>query len=119
MASELTISGFNVTYSKSGARVSIPISQIAITISGTVIAQGVVSAATAGTEITGLPTAPGYCYLRNLDATNYVGAGPDSAATSVKLTPTNHTALYPLWGTSFFLKANTAACNVQYAIFSI
>jgi hypothetical protein len=119
MANELVVSGFNITYSKNGSRVSIPVSQISLTISGNVIAQGVVSVATAGTEITGLPTAPGYAYVRNLDATNYVGVGPDSAATSVKLTPTNHTALYPLWGTSLFMKANTAACNVQYAVYSI
>jgi hypothetical protein len=122
MANELVVSGFNITYSKGGARVTIPVSQASITVAGTVIAQGIVSVGTSAEAVVELPASLGMCYLRNLDATNYVEFGEaNTALGGGKLsssTAGRNWAWYPPNGTTLYLKANTAACDVQYVVFS-
>lgn len=118
MASELVVSSFNITYSKGGARVTIPVSQLAVDISGTVIAQGVLTSTTSATAISGLPGTPGYAFVRNLDATNFVQVGPDNTNWAVKLTPGRPWAWLPLYGTALYHKADTASCSLQFVIFS-
>jgi hypothetical protein len=77
---------------------------------------GQVSIGTTDTTISfaGL-TALGWCYLQNLDATNYVDFGPDSSGmiAAVRLKPGEPGMLIRLVpGTTYKAKANSAACKV-------
>ncbi len=123
MANELVIGSHNITYVKGGARVTVPIPQRSITVAGTLIAQGVISVGTSAELISELPTAMGFAVLINLDATNYVVFSElNTALTGGKLWPTTtglNYAEYSPSGTTLYLKANSSACDVYYAIFSI
>ena len=59
-------------------------------------------------------TTPGVCYLRNLDDTNFVEFGP-TAGDYFKLLA-GEAAMFRFSGTSLFLKANTAVCNVEIVV---
>jgi len=60
----------------------------------------------------------GWCYLRNLDTTNYVQWGfatTDYGGRMEAGEPAGPFRLEP--GITLYLKANTAACNVRIAVF--
>jgi len=116
MANELTISAA-IAYAKSGATVNRSVPSASHTISGTAVAQGVASIATSDTTITNV-AAPGYVFVKNLDATNYVQVGPDATNWFIKLKATQW-AIFPINGTALHAKANTAACDLEYIVFSL
>lgn len=59
----------------------------------------------------------GYCYLINLDATNYVEWGTTSTDYCGKLEAADYAGPFQLnAGKTLYLKANTAACEVQILI---
>ncbi len=59
-------------------------------------------------------TAPGYLFIRNADATNYVQVGFATTVYHIRL-KAGQVALLPVepGETDIFLKANTAACDVE------
>ena len=59
---------------------------------------------------------PGYVYVRNMDATNYVEVGI-TASYTIKLLAGDF-ALFPA-AAAIYAKANTAACNVEYIIIEL
>lgn len=63
---------------------------------------------------------PAWCFIRNLDATNYVQVGQDNASTMRELIrlPAGGFAVFPMDAglSALRCKANTAACNVYYYI---
>jgi len=54
--------------------------------------------------------------VRNMDATNYIQVGHLTGSYSIKLNPGEGFAGLTWGGSSVFVKANTAACNVEYLI---
>jgi hypothetical protein len=63
---------------------------------------------------------PGVCYLRNLDATNYVQWGPATTVYQGRLKASDIPACFRLdpGATTLYLKANTAACNVLVTVYA-
>jgi len=118
MSQELKIGSTNITYNKGGAKTSVAIDALAVDVSGTEVAEGVVSVATTAGALT-LPAAPGLCFVKNLDSTNFIQVGPDATNWFVKLTPEMPWAIFPLNGTAIQAKADTAPCNLQYKVFSL
>ena len=62
-------------------------------------------------------TTEGFCYLRNLDATNYVQWGYSTGVYGGRMEagePAGPLRLEP--GADLFFKANTAACNVRIVV---
>lgn len=64
-------------------------------------------------------TTPGICYLRNLDATNYVQWGPATGVYQGRLKASDVPACFRLdnGATTLYLKANTAACKVLITVY--
>ncbi len=116
MANELTLSG-KISYSKGGAEVTRNLTSTSVTIAGTAIAQGVQSIPTSDTTLT-IVAAPGYVFVKNLDATNYVQVGPDATNWFLKLFP-GQWAIFPINGTAMHAKANTGACLLEFIVFSL
>lgn len=91
-------------------------------VAGDNYAAAIVSAATSATVLS-LPSdfgTPGWAWFTNLDATNYVEIGNNNGGSpvyTVKLKP-GMSCLIPLTmaKTAIVLKANTAACDVEYVI---
>jgi hypothetical protein len=64
-------------------------------------------------------TSLGYIFLRNVDATNYVEIGYTSGTYFGKLKPSEFAVLRAGAGlTAIHAKANTAAINLDYVVFS-
>lgn len=89
------------------------------TMTGTNQSLGIASIGTATHEA--IPVAdigtPGYAFFHNLDATNYVEIGSDTAGTFrpfAKL-KAGQFCLVPL-SIAPYAKANTAACDLEYAV---
>ena len=59
-------------------------------------------------------TTYGWLYLRNLNATNYVQVGFSTGVYGIRLEPGEPAIFRTEPAADVFLKANTAACNVQY-----
>jgi hypothetical protein len=116
MANELTLNT-SINYTKGGAIVTRTVNNYQVTISGTAVTQGVQSIPTADTTLS-IVAAPGYVYVKNLDATNYVQVGPDATNWFIKLLAGQH-ALFPINGTALHAKANTGACNLEFIVFSL
>lgn len=72
----------------------------------------------AGTQIVAKTvTETVYCYIKNLDTTNFVELLNDDAQDWGKLLP-GEFAFFPIkGGTGFEVVANTAACVIEYALF--
>ena len=64
-------------------------------------------------------TAPGICYLKNLDATNYVQWGVATTVYTGRLKASDAPAMFRLdpGATTLYLKANTAACKVLITVY--
>lgn len=65
-------------------------------------------------------SSPAWCFIRNLDSTNYVQVGQDNASTMRELIrlPAGGIAVFPMDAglSALRCKANTAACDVYYVI---
>lgn len=62
---------------------------------------------------------PGICYIKNLDATNYVQWGPATTVYQGRLKASDAPACFRLdnGATTLYLKANTAACKVLITVY--
>jgi hypothetical protein len=119
MANELAIT-IAVTYAKTGSASRSIRQQINRDVSATPIAGGVVSIPTSWTAVdfSGV-TSPGYISYQNLDGTNYVEMSVNSGGTNpmVKANP-GDVGLFRLDGTVLYMRAHTAACDMDLQIFS-
>jgi hypothetical protein len=59
-------------------------------------------------------TTYGWLYLRNVDATNYVQVGFSTGVYGIRLEPGEPAIFRTEPAATVYLKANTAACDVQY-----
>lgn len=119
MADELVISSFTITLNKGGDRETITVDKLVDSALASAVKTGAtVSVATSATSLS-VPASPGLVFIKNLDSTNYVEVGGANDTDTIKLTPTYPWAVFPLKGTTLYAKANTAACNVVYRIYSI
>ena len=58
---------------------------------------------------------PGFCRVINLDSTNYVELGFSTGVYGIKLRANKGVALFERNGSStIYVKANTAACKIQF-----
>ena len=81
---------------------------------GTAMAHAIVQVGTAKESLAlGDVATPGWCLIRNLDATNYVVLGTDADTPFLKL-KAGEACLFRMAGTTLSCKANTAAVNVEY-----
>jgi len=113
MANELTLT-VGMTFSKGGAEGQRSDS-IQVTVTGDAFNHNVQEVGTTEEELaqnTILGT-PGYLFVKNLDATNYVEIGTTTTKYAVKL-KAKEIALFRVDGTTIYAKANSAACNVEY-----
>ncbi len=113
MANELTI-GISISFSKGGASCSRS-ETVSVTVSGDafsheVQAVGITEEALAQGADLGTP---GYMFIKNLDATNYVEIGSTTGVYDIKL-KAGEPALYRHNSATVYAKANTAICNVEY-----
>lgn len=81
--------------------------------------EGVQEIGTTEEQIT-IPTdigTPGVLWIKNLDPTNFVQLGHATTAYLVRLDPGEVNVFRLDAGASLFLKADTAACRVQFKLF--
>ena len=117
MANELVI-GITISFSKGGATYRDGVTD-SVTITGDTYTAGVQSVATSNTEIVqgaSLGT-PGFVFIQNLDATNYVEFGTTNDAVYTVKCKAGEFAVFRCTGATLYGKANTSACNVKYVIF--
>jgi len=116
MANELVLTA-TIGYEKNGAKTNRSTGTSYVTIAGTAVAQGIRSASTSWTSQS-IVAAPGYVFVKNLDATNYLELGPDGSASAVKLLA-GQWAIWPVAGTALYTRANTAAVDFEFICFSL
>ena len=115
MADELRIS-MSLSFEKDGASVSKSKSPV-LDVTGDLFAHGIQNIGTVEetlTKVSGMGTL-GYVYIHNLDATNFVSIGSATGALGIKVMP-GEVALFRTNGSDIFAQADTAACNIEYAI---
>lgn len=115
MANELRLS-VSVSFEKGGASISKTKSP-SLDVTGDLFAHGVQNIGIVEEELTlvsGMGTL-GYVYLHNLDATNFITAGSVTAQLGIKIKP-GEVAVFRTSGAGIFIKADTAACDVEYII---
>ena len=113
MANELTLTA-SMLFEKGGVTPKITGSK-QVTITGDAYTKGVQTVGTVEEELVqgaDLGT-PGYVFIKNLDATNYVEIGATTGVYDIRLRA-GEFALYRHNSATVFAKANTTACNVEY-----
>lgn len=117
MANEITISS-TLRYSKSPTSASLTASSQFSQV-GTKFESGI---QTIGTTEEALQKGDvgtiGYVAIRNTDATNYVEVGSTTGVYSIKLLP-GKGCVVPWNASTVLIKANTAACDVEYLIIEL
>lgn len=113
MADELSITA-RMNFRKGGAKVN-RTENISVDITGDAFSHEIQSIPTSNTALTegAAVGTPGYVFIKNLDATNYVTVGL-TASYAIKLLA-GEVALFRAAGAIYAL-ANTAACLVEYVI---
>ena len=115
MSNEITLA-VSLDVSKPPVAFSRTLQNALATLNGHCIVHEVVSVATVKRALSlGDIGTPGFVLLYNLDATNFVVAGADADTPFIKLKP-GEFALFRAAGAVISIKADTAACLVEYAI---
>jgi hypothetical protein len=118
MANELTMT-VSVAFAK-GNVASIARQAVGktITVAGTKYQASVQTIGTTQEAIVmGDVTSPGYIWVKNLDATNYVTIRPATGGTDTIKLKAGEIALFRLVGAAPFAIANTAAVAIEYIVF--
>jgi len=115
MSDELRI-GVILSYSKGGAPEN-RVEHIEVDVTGDSFIHQNQSVGTSEEELTqGADLgSPGYVFIKNLDATNYVEVGSTTGVYDIKLLA-GEIAIYRHNSNTLYAKANTAACLVEYII---
>ena len=115
MADELRLN-VSVAFTKGGASFSKTIAPL-LDISGDLFVHGVQNIGTTEetlTLIAGIGTL-GYVLVYNLDDTNFIEIGAVTTEYAIKLKP-GEIALFRVNGSAIYAKADTAACDLEYAV---
>jgi hypothetical protein len=113
MAQEI-IANASLLVSKGGASIQSSGQKIADMAGGEMITNVQIVGTTAEQLVVGDITTPGYCFLKNLDNTNYVDVGLDSGVSTqvfARLMP-GDIALFPAKTQVMYAKANAAPVNL-------
>jgi len=115
MAGELSLK-CNIQFNKGGASVARSGSVVA-DVTGDAFTHQIQSIGTAEELLAKSAdiTTPGYCYIINLDATNFVEFGVTTGVYSVRV-EAGDIALFRLNGVTLYAKADTGACLIEYII---
>lgn len=117
MANELEL-GLTVKYIKGNANLQRQLSK-KVTVAGTAIAHDVQNIGTSEeTLAVGEVSLSGYALFYNLDATNYVELGKATGVYALKLKAGEPALLRLDSWPAIYAKANTAAVDLEYALFS-
>lgn len=120
MANEASLS-VSMTYAKSNVDSITRSKSMTVTVSGVVLIHNVQAVGTSEEALLlGDVAAGGWCYIENLDATNYVTVkSATSVAPLIRMKPTE-AALFRLdaGATAPYVQANTSSCNVEYMLLS-
>jgi len=115
MANEIVLSA-SITFKKGGAKVSRS-EVVQVTVTGDAFSHEVQSVGTTEEALAqgaDLGT-PGYMFIKNMDATNYVEVGSTTGVYDIKL-KAGEVALYRHNSATVYAKANTGACLVEYLL---
>ncbi len=113
MANELKITA-SIFFNKNGAE-AVRAESIEVDVSGDAFNHDIQSVGTSEEQLAqgaDLGT-PGYIFLKNLDATNYVEIGSTTGVYDIKI-KAGEIALYRHNSATIYAKANSAACLVEY-----
>lgn len=115
MAAELQFQG-SLSFSKGGALLSRTFGATYFDVSGTSGVQNVIAVGTSDETLAlGDVATPGWLYMKNLDATNYITAGADGTLYNIKMKAGE--PFFGRWnGAAIHVKANTATCNMEYLL---
>ena len=115
MSNELSLT-ISLIFSKGGAETQKAESK-QVTVTGDAFTQGVQAIGITEEEVVqGADVGtPGYVYVKNMDATNYVELGSTTGVYDIKL-KAKEFALWRHNSATLYAKANTAICNIEYII---
>jgi hypothetical protein len=117
MANELSLT-LKMTYAKNGVALNRSLAKTP-TVTGTAIAHDIQSIGTSEETLNvGEVALAGYAIFFNTDATNYVEIGKAAATYSIKLKPGEFAVLRLDSWSAVYAKANTAAVDLEYFLFS-
>ena len=119
IALSMSLSGYKPTVMN--APVGLSIAGFLASMAGNYYSEGTLLVATGATLIPlGAVTQPHWCFFQNLDQTNYLSIRNGSGgADLIELYP-GEPALFPMFTTAIpYAIAHTAACVLQYLIFSL
>jgi hypothetical protein len=116
MADELNLV-LSINFSKGNAEISRSISKD-VTITGDAYNSAVQSIGTSEEEVAqGAEVGtPGFVFVHNMDATNYIEIGSTTGVYDIKL-KAGEWAIYRHNSATIYAKANTGACLLEYIIF--
>lgn len=121
MASELSLAGLTISFSKSGSpSVELTVGTLAITVSGAQIMDNVQSVGTSEEAVLlGDVAAGGVWFVQNLDSTNFVSIRSGTGATDFIRLNAGEWALFRCHGSASapFAIADTSAVNVRFLRF--
>lgn len=121
MANELSVINY-VTFAKSGlpSKTLGDTTAFTITVSGSFVFENIQTVGTSeeALEKTGI-SALGWCYMKNLDATNFIKVRSGTGGTDMlKIKPGEAIAFRWMTGLTPYVIADTAACRLHYCIFN-
>jgi hypothetical protein len=116
MANELTLSA-SLLFVNGTKRVSFSKSGLQFTVSGNDYIAGTQTVGTSEEALAkGDITTPGFCFIFNRDATNFVKVrGASGAVDCIKIKP-GEFAMFRHAGTAPYVIADTGACEIEYVI---
>lgn len=115
MASELQIQ-LSIAFNKSNAALSRSFTAAFFDVSGTAGVANVIAVGTSDETLAlGDVATPGWLYMKNLDATNFITAGADGTLYNIKM-KAGEPFLGRWNGAAIHVKANTAQCNMEYLL---
>ncbi|NBR87386.1 MAG: hypothetical protein EB141_13335 [Verrucomicrobia bacterium] len=122
MANEITLTA-SLSLAKTGQNLTGSVSGLSITQSGSTNIANVQTVGTTSEQLSlGDVSSPGYLFLKNLDATNFVVFdlnNPAVASTAFCTLLPGEGAVIPTRRTAIYAKADTASCNVFVEMLSL
>jgi len=119
MASEITIST-SLEFAKGGVGSTLSDASLTFDVSGTDYVQGTQNVGTSeealGLGDAGSGITPGYCYIKNTDATNFVSIRSGTGAANTIKLKAGEVALFRFEATAPFVIADTGSVMIDYLL---
>lgn len=123
MADELTISGLRLSFVKANCpSIAVNAPTLTVDVAGTQVLDNVQSVGTSEEALVIADVAAGgYCYIQNMDATNFVSVRQGTGTTDLIKLLAGEFCLFRLHpsSTAPYIIADTAACNVRVLRFDL